>query len=351
MYSLQIKKRHLIIFGVFLSPIISGQTCTVAKLPELLKLADIDSIQKIERLAALKFHDLINLYRKTNKLDTLCWDEALWVACRNHNIWMASNSELSHSEKSGTKNFTGSRPEDRYIYATAEKGKSSWSGENALYNYSDHGNTIEKISNNIAIQSFEQWKRSPGHNSNMLGLSHKSHGVSFYLSKEGRVYGTDLFASSIDKQFCSLTKSQIQDVYSIKTISVNSSQKTNATEKIAKVNIQKLELDIVSNLYAFYGLEKSNCAIKKSNPMEKSAIQHSKYMSAAKQLTHKELKNKRNFSGENEEKRIIKATYGFYIISKYKTKINESVAYIEVDAKNIDEKNLANEIQTRLDKE
>ena len=85
--------------------------------------------------------------------------------------------------------------------------------------------------------------------------------------------------------------------------------------------------------------------------MEKSAIQHSKYMGAVKQLTHKELKNKRNFSGENEEKRMMKATHGFYFLSKHKTKINESVAFIEVDAKNLDAKKLALDIQNQLEKD
>lgn len=170
----------------------------VTKLKTLLQAAEHDRKQKIERLAAIKFHKLIIEYRIKNGVDALEWDESLWITSRNHSIWMGENEILAHHETKGTKYFTGVKPGDRYEYTTSDKGTCSWSGENALYNYSNEGKTIEEISINIATHSLNQWKHSPGHNQNMLAKGSKAHGVAFYLNKEGVVYATDLFAYNSD---------------------------------------------------------------------------------------------------------------------------------------------------------
>ena len=81
--------------------------CNVSSINDLLNSSKNDSIQKIERLAALKFHILINNYRLKNGLDTIGWDEGLWLTCRNHNVWMASNSDLTHKQLKNTKFFIG----------------------------------------------------------------------------------------------------------------------------------------------------------------------------------------------------------------------------------------------------
>jgi len=180
---------------------IQAQVCKAPSISALIKLAKEDRAQKIERLAALKFHKLINDYRKENKLASIEWDEALWLASRNHNFWMDENSTLSHTEKKGTKCFSGTKPGSRYMYATVGKGNASWSGENILYHYKHDGKNINEIATTIAKNALVLWQGSPGHNDNMLGESHKAHGVAFHFGKDGRIYSTDLFASSFDDQF------------------------------------------------------------------------------------------------------------------------------------------------------
>lgn len=344
----QIKFRFLIVLGFTFVQSLQGQTYTVTKLPELLKLADLDSVQKIERLAALDFHKLINEYRKINRLVPLAWDDALWLTCRNHDIWMGNQGDISHGEKKGTKFYTGDLPNERYEFATSKKGGCHWSGENTLYNYSAYGNTISEIAEHIALNSIQQWKDSPGHNENMLRGNHRSHGVAFYL-KNGKVYATDLFASNIDDQFNKLTPQLIENNFVI-NVAHTCTKVAAPSEKKVKLNTHQLELDLINGLYTTYA-EGSKVLVKKNKTMEKASTQHSKYMCAAKQLTHKEFKNKQNFSGENESKRMKKASRGFYYLFKPRIKITESVAFLEVDAKGLDVEKLTHTLQMQLDKD
>lgn len=172
-----------------------SQTYTYKDVNQLLVKAERDSVAYIERLAALEFHKLINQYRKENDLNEIKWNETLWIATINHNTWMDNASNLSHHQKSNTKYFTGISPGNRLDFAAGGDADISWSGENALYNYSSYGKSKEEIAKNIAQRSFNQWQNSPGHNKNMLGKSHGSHGVAFKIT-DGRVWGTDLFSSA-----------------------------------------------------------------------------------------------------------------------------------------------------------
>lgn len=83
--------------------------------------------------------------------------------------------------------------------------------------------------------------------------------------------------------------------------------------------------------------------------MEKASLNHSVYMSTVKQLTHNEVKTKRNFYGQNAKQRMIKATYGLFYLSKNKSKLIESIAVIESDIKTLDVEKLVDEIQSKLD--
>lgn len=179
--------------------IVYAQTYTYKDIDHLLLKAEKDSIAQIERLAALEFHRLINGYRQENNLTPIEWNETIWVATVNHNSWMSNANELSHSQEENTTYFTGTRPGSRLHYAAGGNTSMSWSGENALYNYSSSGSTKKEIAKNIARKSFIQWKNSPGHNKNMLGKSHRSHGVAFKITKD-KVWGTDLFSRSVQQQ-------------------------------------------------------------------------------------------------------------------------------------------------------
>ncbi len=172
-----------------------SQTFTYQDVNQLIAKSEKDSVAYIERLAALEFHKLINEYRKENDLNEIKWNETLWVATINHNTWMDKANNLTHHQKPNTKYFTGDSPGDRLDFAAGGNSDINWSGENALYNYSSYGDSKEGIAKNIAQRSFEQWKASPGHNQNMLGKGHGSHGVAFHISND-RVWGTDLFSSA-----------------------------------------------------------------------------------------------------------------------------------------------------------
>lgn len=322
--------------------------CNVTSINDLLNSSKNDSIQKIERLAALKFHILINNYRLKNGLDTIGWDEGLWLTCRNHNVWMASNSNLTHKQNKNTKFFIGEEPNNRYDYTTLNKGNCRWSGENALYNYNSDGRNIVEIADNISSNSFEQWKNSPGHNRNMLGASHKVHGVAFLLKSNLKeyypntiVWGTDLFSFNQDGQFNN-TLSPVNPS-NLTRIKSNIPLKSNV-----KLDLHQLEAELLQKLYSSYR-DKKNELIEINKAMEKASLNHSVYMSTSKQLTHYEVKTKRNFYGQNAKQRMIKATYGLFYLSKKKSKLIESIAVIESDIKTLDIEKLVDEIQTKLD--
>jgi uncharacterized protein YkwD len=360
----------LIVIGNVLCHTVNAQTSKVAEIQNLLKLAKKDSIQKIERLAALKFHKIINDYRKKNKLDILAWDDAFWLTCRNHCIWMSANSVLSHDEKAGTKYFTGYDPDDRYKYATLGKGKSQWCGENALYNYDIKGKTIMQIASNIALCSFNQWKHSPGHNQNMLEKDSKVHGVAFHLERTGIVYSTDLFARNIDTELnykdTIIVKEDLTHIATIREVlkgmitifdTVHLTpiasipiQTHIEVEKLVKLDVKKVKSDLVNKLYSM-NIPFSNYYAKRNNAMEKASTLHSEYMGSTKQLTHDESKKKRKYYGEDIDSRMVKATHGFYLLKKHKYKLIESIAKIEVNACNLDIQQLGLDIQNQLDKE
>ena len=189
--------RHLLclLFIATFASISNAQVYTESDIEYLINRTEYDSITRIERLAALEFHQLINDYRSSKNIEKLVWDESMWVATINHNSWMADANQLSHTQTTNSKYSTGKSPSDRFKYATKGNAHYYSAGENALYNYSAQGNSIEAIATNIAQTSFRQWKNSPGHNKNMLHTSYATHGVAFKVTN-GRVWGTDLFTSS-----------------------------------------------------------------------------------------------------------------------------------------------------------
>lgn len=337
---------------LLVSPALSAQVGNSTQLPALLRQSGNDSLRKIERLAALQFHVLINEYRVSQNLDALAWDDTLWLASRNHCEWMESNDELSHQEKANTKSFTGKDPGDRYAFVKNNKNASgAWSAENALYNYSAGGSTIADIAKNIAQYSLNQWKHSPGHNANMLGKSSRSHGVAFLIVPGGRVWSTDLFSwQAGSQQKSSINTSVIlasggnettpSQTTTAKQVKKNGMQ--SASAKYVKLDLASTSADLSAALY------QQQEGMKRSKAMEKAAYQHALYIAGTKKLVHEEKKGRRNFYGTTVEKRMRKASRGRYAFAKRHLKVTENIVLAEADAAALDVPALATEINEKL---
>ncbi len=178
-----------------------GQALTIKDLPKLLKQSETDSILKIERLAALKFHKLINEFRIRNHKQPLDWSDVLWLAARNHDVWMWTNDVIGHEEDLGTKYFNGEDTKDRIRYVLKNKGK-YYAGENAYCTYQVLGKNINEISENIAKDSFKAWNESKDHNENMLENDYTTHAVAFRITGIGlkkwehAAWATDVFLTN-----------------------------------------------------------------------------------------------------------------------------------------------------------
>ncbi|MDT8412175.1 MAG: CAP domain-containing protein [Vicingaceae bacterium] len=196
-------KNFLITLGVMLSllQISNAQKNTINDLDNILNEVEIDTIAKIERLAAFEFHHLLNNYRKQQRKQALDFDEIMWVAARNHNLYMKAAKDLTHREDMKLSNLTpystGNYPSERVDFAAADKEVYiSSGGENCLYNYSFYGNNYVEIAKNMALTAFNQWKGSKGHHENMLTADYKKHGIAFTYDK-GTVWATNVFSRGI----------------------------------------------------------------------------------------------------------------------------------------------------------
>jgi len=164
-------------------------------LNRLLQASEHDSVLYLERLTAIYFHDLLNQYRVENKLKALAWDDTLWLASRNHNIWMLKNNQITHQQQENTKDYSGRSPGERHEYLLEKGKRSPWSGENCLMHFTAASLPIEIQANLTAKSSLSQWVRSKGHNDNILNPNHDRHGAAFIISgPHHKVIGTDLYA-------------------------------------------------------------------------------------------------------------------------------------------------------------
>jgi len=156
---------------------------------------------QLERLAAYFFHQRLNQYRLENGLSTLYWDDRMWLAARNHNLYMIKHNASSHQEVKDKTLFTGINPWDRIQYVMYNGFKMKNYSENILMNYSAiNQRSIIDNAKSIADESFEQWKNSPPHNKNMLNPEFFAHGTSFYRGNHGvsQVFGTTNFGNASD---------------------------------------------------------------------------------------------------------------------------------------------------------
>jgi len=152
---------------------------------------------QLERLAAYFFHQRINQYRLDNGLTTLYWDDRMWLAARNHNLYQWKLNNITHDEVKGKPFFTGFKAWDRIQYVMYNAYKMESYSENCLFFFNDYYICDVEDAIKIATRAFEIWRNSPGHNANMLMASHFAHGTSLIILGE-RVYGTTNFGNASD---------------------------------------------------------------------------------------------------------------------------------------------------------
>lgn len=126
------------------------------------------------------FLKLINDYRTANGLGTLQVSIAITNACDWMSADMAVKGYFSHTDSLGRDPFTRMKAFG-YTYNT-------WLGENIAAGYSD------------AVNTFNQWKNSPGHNENMLNPNYKVIGIGRIanLGAYYRYYWTTDFGGYVD---------------------------------------------------------------------------------------------------------------------------------------------------------
>ena len=164
----------------------------------LLKVSKTDSIRYVERLAAYYYHQKLNEYRTGKRLKALHWQDAAWLASRNHCMWLIGNQKFDHVQKPGTPFFTGKSPQERLNYVTGVK-QYTFSAENILYNSNAFGKRATDIARQIAETSFTQWKNSSDHNTNMLFRDSYAHGTAFVVAEGNLVYAVDVFIYQPEK--------------------------------------------------------------------------------------------------------------------------------------------------------
>lgn len=288
----------------------------------IVQTAETDSIQYIERYAAYLFHEKLNSYRAAKQLNTLAWDDTLWLASRNHTQWMKINNKLSHDENTGTAAFTGKSPGDRYNYASTGNGKAAWCGENALYNYSADPGTANQVAERIAQYALEQWQGSPGHNENMLYESAFIEGTAFILSGE-QVWATSLFARkpfngayqpmAIAKPITDKFNSTVPSSHS--TVALNTPAPNKPVKKQSTSQMEKsIRESITSGMYTGVETEKA---------LTQAAKSHVAYMTLHKTTGSEEKKGKSRFTGSTPEKRVRKASRGMGFFKMLRTRIQE----------------------------
>lgn len=361
------KKGLIFILFLVAHTSVKSQIATALELPNILNSALVDSTEKIERLAAIYFHEQINKYRASKLKKKLGWNDTLWLAARNHCSWMMENNKLYHYTRKGTKLFNGERPGDRYMFASRNTGSCRCSGENVLYNFSHPGElSCEVNARQIADYSFNQWKDSPGHNKNMLNASSVLHGVAFRING-GVVWATDLFSykpgySPIAKNptlvFININlasdglasdtpapvKPENANVISKPASSAAKNKKfVSASTKFIMLDIKQTSTDLKLALHS--------SALKSNKGMSKAAQRHAEYMAANSRVTHDEKKQKRKYYAGSPQKRIVKASRGVKLIRRRSTQYIESVAMVTADAAVLDINELSKKILEALDQE
>lgn len=158
----------------------------VVNLKEQLKT---DSILRFEYDCAMEFHAHLNDYRTSRKLKPLRWNDTLWVVAMNHGIYLNENNLFSHQQIARKSLFSGIQPGNRYNFVVKSNQSISGYGENLFKTSFYNQNTPA----HHALEAFNAWKKSAGHNKNMLYKLYDEHGTAV-ISGESSLIFTDFFS-------------------------------------------------------------------------------------------------------------------------------------------------------------
>lgn len=128
-----------------------------------------------------KFLRLINAYRKKNGVPPLKLSRTLGAAAEHHSVEMARYNYFSHTLRNGV----------------------SWSQNIVKHGYKASRTMGENIAagNSSAQATFDQWRRSPGHNRNMLNPNFRAIGIgrASKSTSKYRWYWTTTFGGKFDR--------------------------------------------------------------------------------------------------------------------------------------------------------
>jgi uncharacterized protein YkwD len=326
-----------------------GQIYTYKQIEKATERHSEDTLLAIEFKAAIFFHELINEYRKNEGKSLLEWSNVFWLTSRNHNMWMAENGFLTHTQTKKSRHFSGESPSDRLKYVLNEA--CGWSGENCLYNYSYNKNkTITDAAYEIAKYSFTQWKNSSGHNKNMLD-NHAVQGTSFVIDKNGTVWGTSLFG------YCGTSDKLIGNTDFRFSLSDNPSSYVapqqivtkEPTEKEPPVNKSPTQKYSSGKTQKILGinieLAMDGQGVKKRKYFQKAAIKHSLYMYHAQTEDVLQEKKSTYFYGKDTRQRLFKSSKGRSIFLSKKQEIQEFTFYQEYSTYSFGIETLEEDIQ------
>lgn len=198
----------LLFSAILFSQNITDKTYREEDIYNLLDQIAEDDLLQLELLTSLHFHKMINDYRNSKGYKSIYWDHKLWMAARNHNVYLLRDIKyLSHTQGRSKQFFTGQYPEDRVNYVIYSSKEFELAGFENCYGLSslDRMSTdilekdeVNEFALSAAQEAFEAWKKSPGHNQNMLNSDHLAHGTSFVFGKSGD-HATSVFAQKQEK--------------------------------------------------------------------------------------------------------------------------------------------------------
>lgn len=183
-------KRKLLVPTLLLCSSLFSQSLQVFPLDSLTALMNASKYPELytERQLARQTHTLINRHREQKKLSKLQWNDTLWLAARNHAVYLLLNNITGHTQQVGKQGFNGQEPENRIAFLVGETPNYRMEGENV---YRQSGFTLESMPDN----SVESWLNSPGHKAN-IERNYNQHGLAIVEYGRQQV-AVDLFISGV----------------------------------------------------------------------------------------------------------------------------------------------------------